>query len=106
MRWLLILILVQGLAPDLAEVAEVAVHVAFDGYVPHTAADPNRDERGGEHGCGTTLHHCTCCPSQALGAGRELTRVSRQDLPHEPHPAVRTLESVGEPTRLFRPPIA
>ncbi|MFO0581664.1 MAG: hypothetical protein U0229_05295 [Anaeromyxobacter sp.] len=105
MRWLLVLVLVTGLAPDLAEVAEAVVHVAFDGHVPHTATDPCGSERGGEHGCGTTLHHCTCCPSQALGAAREAVRLTRQDLPLEPLAAVQTLESGGEPTRLFRPPI-
>lgn len=106
MRWLLVLMLVHGLAPDLAEVAEAVVHVTLDGYVPHTAGDPHEGDRGDEHGCGTTRHLCTCCPSQAVGALREASPVTRRELPFEPHATLRTLESGGEPGRLFRPPIA
>lgn len=105
-RWLLVLILVSGLAPDLAEVAEAVVHVAVDGHLPHTATDPCGRDSGGEHGCGTTLHRCACCPSQALGTGREVVRLVRHDLSREVVAVVRTLESGGEPAPPFRPPIA
>jgi hypothetical protein len=104
-RWLLVLVLVNGLAPDLAEAAEAVVHVVVEGHVPHTAGDPCDGDRGDEHGCGTTRHQCTCCPSQAMAPQREPVKAVRLDVEHGMAAAVRTMKPGGEPSRPFRPPI-
>jgi hypothetical protein len=104
-RWLLVLVLVNGLVPDLAEAAEAVVHVVIEGHVPHTATDPCEEDRGSEHGCGTTRHQCTCCASQALALQREAAQVARQDVERGAAAPTSELELSREPSRPFRPPI-
>jgi hypothetical protein len=104
-RWLLVLVLVNGLAPDLAEAAEAVVHVIVEGHVPHTAADPCDDDRGSEHGCGTTRHHCTCCPSLAIAPPHDAAGISRQDVARSAGTPTSEVELAREPSRPFRPPI-
>lgn len=65
-RWLLILALVNGLAPGAGELVETVIHRATTGHFAHvTANDPDLPD-GGEHGCGPMAHLCHCCPSQPL----------------------------------------
>jgi len=98
--------LVNGLAPDLYEVAEAVVHVAVEGHLPHTATDPCAGDEGTEHGCGTTCHQCGCCLSQSVvlhAAAPELA--PRDDTSAEFAPSATS--ALGrEPSRPFRPPIA
>jgi hypothetical protein len=61
-RWVLVLMLVNGLAPGIAEAAEVAVHFVKTGHVAHSiAGEDDLGEQGREHSCGATFHHCDCC---------------------------------------------
>ena len=107
MRLLLILTLINGLAPSLGELAEAAVHFAVEGHLAHSqAAHCELGERGDEHGCGTTDHHCTCCASQAViapPAGTVLPAV-----PSGSRPLVERarLASLHAPAPPYRPPIA
>jgi hypothetical protein len=62
LRWLLVLVLLNGLAPGIAEAIEAAVHLAETGHVAHSVAgEDDLGDQGPEHACGATLHHCDCC---------------------------------------------
>ncbi len=107
MRVFLVLMLVHGLAPDLAEVGEAVVHYVRTGHVAHTLADHgDLGDQGGEHGCGVTQHHCTCCAAQLVVPSADVVVASldgdraKPAAPHELTLAVR------EPARPFRPPIS
>jgi hypothetical protein len=106
-RWILVLVLVQGLAPGLGEICETAVHYAKTGHVAHTAADRgDLGDQGAEHGCGTTQHHCACCATQAVASpGRvpivPLAASSERRADAAPLPA-----PTRELARPFRPPIS
>jgi hypothetical protein len=70
MRLALVLALIHGMVPAFGEVAEAVVHCAVEGHLAHTDADGGDlgDLGCHEHGCGSTQHHCTCCPSQEIAA--------------------------------------
>jgi len=69
MRLVLLLALVHGLVPGLAEIAETAIHYATEGHLAHSEADHgDLGDVGREHGCGGARHHCGCCASQAFVA--------------------------------------
>ncbi len=107
MRLLLVLFLVNGLVPDLAELGEAVVHYARTGHVAHTAADRgDLGEQGDEHGCGTTQHHCTCCASQAVVASQPVAVASLDRPAADPSAAHDTAVPSREPSRPFRPPIS
>lgn len=66
-RFLLIAVLINGLAPALGEVAETVVHKIIAGHFAHDGVeDRDLGELGSEHGCGTTAHMCRCCSSQPM----------------------------------------
>jgi hypothetical protein len=105
-RLLLILTLIHGLAPSLGELAESAIHFAVEGHPAHSeAANCQLGERGDEHGCGTTEHHCSCCASQVVMAPpvraeqAVALRGARTVAVHA------GLVSLHEPAPPFRPPI-
>jgi hypothetical protein len=105
-RLLLVLTLINGLVPSFAELAETAVHYVVEGHLAHSeAARCELGERGDEHGCGTTEHHCTCCASQVVVATQASEfSVSLALAPrHSVTPVA--LASLHEPTPPFRPPI-
>jgi hypothetical protein len=107
-RVLLVLMLVHGLAPGLAEVGEAVVHYARTGHVAHTAADAgDLGDQGAEHGCGTTQHTCTCCPTQAVAQAEVAVAVlvdgGGGDKALAPRESTLTAR---EPARPFRPPIS
>ncbi len=104
MRWVLVIFLVNGLVPALVEAAEAVVHVAVEGHAPHGAKDPCDEDRGGEHGCGTTLHQCGCCPSQVM-APREVVRLAAAELERGGVEPLADQPVAREPSRPFRPPI-
>jgi hypothetical protein len=63
-RWILVLMLVNGLAPGIAEAMESAVHFVQTGHVTHSVpGEDDLGEQGPEHSCGATFHHCDCCAS-------------------------------------------
>lgn len=110
MRWLLVLVLVNGLAPGLApgiaEAGEVAVHFVKTGHVAH--AVPGEDDlgdQGPEHSCGVVFHDCGCC------AGMTVLPHDRADVGGPapvvkdcaPAAVVRVVHRYLEPP--FRPPI-
>jgi hypothetical protein len=106
-RLLLVLTLVHGLVPDLAEVGEALVHWARTGHVAHSAEDRgDLGDQGPEHGCGTTQHRCTCCAAQVLVPSAEVAIASVSGGPSSAAtPAERAL-AAREPARPFRPPIS
>lgn len=106
-RVLLVLLLVHGLVPDLAEIGEAVVHYARTGHLAHSADDQgDLGDLGTEHGCGTTQHRCACCPAQeaAPAAG---TTVATLEAPASRQPAVPEARLAARaPDRPFRPPIS
>lgn len=72
LRWLIILLLINGLVPDLREQVVLVVEEARSAYVLHSRAVATHDSASPEHACGPIDHHCTCCASQpiiAAGSG-------------------------------------
>jgi hypothetical protein len=106
-RWLLILMLVHGLVPGLAEAGEVVVHYARTGHAAHSPADRgDLGDQGPEHGCGTTQHHCACCATQWVVPTAEAVVVVAQRGHERPTaPAERSL-AARDAARPFRPPIS
>jgi hypothetical protein len=106
-RLLVVLMLVHGLAPGLAEVGEAAVHWVRTGHVAHSAADHgDLGDQGSEHGCGTTQHRCTCCSAQVFAPAAPTVIASVQlGTERTLAPAALTL-AVRAPSRPFRPPIS
>lgn len=107
MRLLLVIALVHGLAPGLAEVGEAVVHWARTGHAAHSAADRgDLGDQGPEHGCGTTQHVCSCCTAQAVVPAPEMA-VGTLDR-SVPAPVLERAGALASraPARPFRPPIA
>lgn len=95
----LVLILIAGLVPGLAETTENLWHLATAGHTAHAAEQgPDHAPVGDEHGCSGTFHLCPChhtVPSDllAVGAGgpgaeppartprRDVTSPAEPDLP-------------------------
>ena len=107
MRVLLVLMLVHGLVPDLAEVGEAVLHYARTGHVAH-AADDHGDlgDQGSEHGCGTTQHRCACCATQPIAPSADVVIASAGGGVARPLAPAETSLLAREPARPFRPPIA
>jgi len=106
-RVLLVLVLVHGLVPDLAEVGEAVVHYVQTGHVAHTAADHgDLGDQGREHGCGTTQHRCTCCATQAVAPADEVVVTSLDGDAAKPLAPLWLKLAAREPDRPFRPPIS
>jgi hypothetical protein len=106
-RVFLVLMLVHGLAPGLAEVGEAVVHYARTGHVAHTAADGgDLGDQGTEHGCGTTQHHCTCCETQAVAPSGDAIVASLDGDAARPLAPLELTLARREPARPFRPPIS
>jgi hypothetical protein len=100
-RLIIVITVLHGLLPGFGPVA-----TASAGVPTVTAASAAGEEPSNpEHGCGVTLHLCSCCVSQpvllpAVASGlRELAPVPRVTFGAERQLAHR------EPDRPFRPPI-
>jgi len=106
-RLLLVLALVHGLAPGLAEVGETVVHYARTGHVAHSDADEgDLGDQGTEHGCGATQHLCACCATHVVVSSAQLALVAPdRDGPRPAAPPESRL-APREPARPFRPPIS
>jgi hypothetical protein len=60
-------VLVNGLAPGIAEAAEVAVHFVKTGHVAHTVpGESDLGDQGPEHSCGVVFHQCGCCAGMTV----------------------------------------
>lgn len=106
-RVLLVLMLVHGLAPGLAEIGESVVHYARTGHAAHTAADRgDLGDQGSEHGCGTTQHRCTCCATQSVAPAGEVVVASLDGGAAKALAPAETKLAAREPARPFRPPIS
>lgn len=107
MRLLLLIVLVNGLAPSLGEAVELVVHYASAGHFAHSEeSESDLGNVGKEHGCGPTAHHCRCCASlqAVLPLGhREATSTGLSD-GLIPGPEQRVASGIHH--RLLRPPIA
>lgn len=107
MRVLLVLMLMHGLVPGLAELGEAVVHYTRTGHVAHTAADAgDLGDQGTEHGCGTTLHHCTCCETQAVAPSGEVVVATVDTAAVRPLAPPESSIAARDPARPFRPPIS
>jgi hypothetical protein len=99
--------LVHGLVPGLAEIGEAVVHYARTGHVAHTDADHgDLGHQGPEHGCGTTQHNCTCCPTQAIAQPGEVVVASLERAATAMSAPREVTIAPREPDRPFRPPIS
>ena len=68
-RFLIALALLFCVTPGTSEIAEVAVHLAFHGDLPHH--DPDDNEMACEHNCTPLSHHCGChAPMSAHATSR------------------------------------
>jgi hypothetical protein len=107
-RLLLVLLLVNGLVPSLAEIGEAVVHYTRTGHLAHTAADRgDLGDQGPEHGCGTTQHHCACCPTEAMAqAGEGVPLASLEGAGRTTVAPAELRLALREPARPFRPPIS
>lgn len=106
-RILLVLMLVNGLVPALAEVGETIVHYVRTGHVAHTQADEgDLGDQGPEHGCGTTEHHCTCCATQVVVPSADVAVASLDSRTEKAIAPPELTLAVREPARPFRPPIS
>lgn len=106
-RLLLVLMLVHGLAPGLAELGEAVVHYARAGHLAHSDADQgDLGEQGHEHGCGTTQHRCACCASQPMAQPGAVVVASLEGAATRPFVARELTIAPREPDRPFRPPIS
>jgi hypothetical protein len=104
---LLVVMLVHGLAPGLAEVGEAVVHYARTGHVAHTAEDAgDLGDQGSEHGCGTTQHRCACCAAQPMAEPAGIAVASLDAGGAGPSAACELTIARREPARPFRPPIS
>ena len=107
MRLLLVLVLVNGLVPGLAEIGETVVHYVRTGHVAHTPADRgDLGDQGDEHGCGTTQHRCTCCASEALLSSEPVSVASLGPPAAGTSGTEAAVVPSREPSRPFRPPIS
>jgi hypothetical protein len=103
-RWLLVLLLVTSVVPDVAFAVEAAAHEVVDRVTGRTQPDPEDGGQDAPHEC-PARHACvgSCghigTPQDAVS----LVRAASQDLggvaPSMSGPATR------EPSRPFRPPI-
>lgn len=106
LRAMLISVLVLGLSPSAAELAERVVYAVASGAAadadPHPASQPGADE----HGCGATAHLCRCCASlPALGTERPLAETV-VTVEEGPSPAIARWSPTLATAQPFRPPIA
>lgn len=107
MRFLLVMWLSLGLAPGLGEVVEAAVHFATAGHLAHTdAAHGDFADQGSEHGCGTTVHICSCCASQVIAVGATVKIAGSVKVETGMVPSGDYLASLHQPAPPYRPPIA
>jgi hypothetical protein len=105
-RWLLVAVLIHGLAPGIAEAAEAVVHYVETGHLAHSPGEEDLGEQGPEHSCGVVFHHCGCCAAMTV-LPQDRSEVSG------PLPAARDAAPVAATARAnraldppFRPPIA
>jgi hypothetical protein len=103
----LVLLLVHGLVPGLAEIGEAVVHYARTGHVAHTADDAgDLGHQGAEHGCGTTQHRCACCATQPMAPPSDAAVASLDAAASGPFAPPELTNARREPARPFRPPIS
>jgi hypothetical protein len=106
-RLLLVLVLVNGLVPSLAELGEAVVHYARTGHAAHTEADRgDLGDQGDEHGCGTTQHRCACCANEPVAPSDGVALASVGGPAARPGLGRAMAVAAREPTRPFRPPIS
>jgi hypothetical protein len=104
-RWLLLAILINGLAPGIAEAGEAVVHYVQTGHLAHSPGEEDLDDQGPEHSCGVVFHQCGCCtamtvlPHDGAGAGEPAPMVERAALVNRTRVVTRSLEPP------LRPPI-
>ncbi len=103
---MLVIVLVNGLAPSLGEVVELTAHFVTSGHVAHFESDEkDLGALGEEHGCGPTAHLCGCCHSQPTLPEVHAPMVLAQVTPPQA-PGVEESPADGAQMRLLRPPIA
>ena len=106
MRWLLVLVLVNGLAPGIAEAGEVAVHFVKTGHVAHAApGEDDLGDQGPEHSCGVVFHDCGCCTGMTVLPIDAADVAGPAPLVKDRAPAVVVRVATRSLEPPFRPPI-
>ncbi len=107
MRLLLLIVLVNGLAPSLGEAVELVVHYASSGHFAHSEEnESDLGDVGKEHGCSPTAHHCRCCASLQAVLPVSHGEAARTWTSDDPLRAPEQKVASGVHHRLLRPPIA
>jgi hypothetical protein len=104
-RWLLVAILIHGLAPGIAEAGAAVVHYAETGHLAHSPGEDDRGDQGPEYSCGVVFHQCGCCAAMTVlpHAGADVGRPAPIVKDAAPFVAARVSSRSLEPP--FRPPI-
>jgi hypothetical protein len=106
LRWILIVLLINGLVPDLKEQVEAVVDFATADHVLRTAQESRHAAQDPEHACGPLDHHCTCCAAQPVVAPNSTVTWELRGVRSEPSAELPTLPRDGHSRRHLRPPVA
>ena len=106
MRLIVLITVLHGLLPGFGRVAMASAGVPTRGEPTVTAASPPGEEHSNpEHGCGVTLHLCSCCVSQAVVLPAVASDLRELALAPRAAPGAERQLAHREPDRPFRPPI-
>lgn len=101
MHWLLVLLLISSLAPDLATAAEGVAHVTIGASASETDPGSN-DDRGTPHDC---EDGCSCLCCQPVVPSKDGVTLGGRMQATGGFAPVGALVASVEPSRPFRPPI-
>jgi hypothetical protein len=105
-RRIIVIMVLHGLLPGFGAVAAASAGVPARGEPTMTAASSPGGERSNpEHGCGVTLHLCSCCVSQAVVMPAVVSKLRELALAPRAAPGAERQLAHRAPDRPFRPPI-
>lgn len=106
LRWLLVLLLLNGLVPDVRDQVISLFEQARVSHVMRADKADGSTQQDPEHDCGPLDHHCLCCVGQpviAQARGRSwLVQWQRTEGAQESPGSVR----IGFSRRQLRPPVS
>jgi hypothetical protein len=106
LRWIVIVLLINGLVPDLRVQVQTAVEVATAHHVLRATQESHHAAQDPEHACGPLDHHCTCCAAQPVVAPSSTVAWVLRGVRTEPPAERPALPRDGHSRRHLRPPVA
>jgi hypothetical protein len=104
-RRVIVILVLHGLLPGFGAVGSASPGGPDRAEPTVTAASaPGHEHSSPEHGCGVTLHLCSCCVSQPVLLPAVVPVLCEARAPHEALGVEQRLAH-REPDRPFRPPI-